>query len=78
MVLGSAVESCCGGVAVAWLPGFGLIQTPRDDDGGNRRRRNELDEMFTSISPDAAAFVARSPALRAKLARAAERGEVID
>lgn len=38
-----------------------------------RRRRNELDEMFTSISPEAAAFVARSPALRAKLARAAER-----
>jgi hypothetical protein len=38
-----------------------------------RRRRNELDEMFASISPEAAAFVARNPALRAKLARAAER-----
>lgn len=29
--------------------------------------------MFASISPDAATFVARNPALRAKLARAAER-----
>ena len=38
-----------------------------------RRRRNELDEMFASISPEAAAFVARNPALRAKLTRAAER-----
>ncbi len=38
-----------------------------------RRRRNELDEMFASISPEAATFVARNPALRAKLARAAER-----
>ena len=38
-----------------------------------RRGRNELDEKFASISPDAVAFVARNPALRAKLARAAER-----
>jgi hypothetical protein len=38
-----------------------------------RRSRNELDEMFSSISPEASAFVSRNPALRAKLARAAER-----
>jgi hypothetical protein len=38
-----------------------------------RRRRNELDEMFDSISPEAAAFVARNPALRAKLIRAADK-----
>jgi hypothetical protein len=38
-----------------------------------RRRRNEMDEMFVSISPDAATFVARNPALRAKLTRAAEK-----
>ncbi|MGH9421107.1 MAG: hypothetical protein ACRD3J_14115, partial [Thermoanaerobaculia bacterium] len=38
-----------------------------------RRPRNELDEVFTSISPEAAAFVSRNPALRAKLVRAGER-----
>jgi hypothetical protein len=37
------------------------------------RRRNDLGETFVSVSPDAAAFVARNPALRAKLLRAAER-----
>ena len=37
------------------------------------RRRNDLGEAFASISPEAAAFVARNPALRAKLVRAAER-----
>jgi ABC-type nitrate/sulfonate/bicarbonate transport system substrate-binding protein len=37
------------------------------------RRRNDLGEAFTSISTEAAAFVARNPALRAKLLRAAER-----
>jgi hypothetical protein len=37
------------------------------------RRRNELDEMFASISPEAATFVSRNPSLRAKLLRAAER-----
>jgi hypothetical protein len=40
-----------------------------------RRRRNDLDEMFASISPEAATFVARNPSLRAKLVRAAERLE---
>jgi|SRR3954468_987269 len=40
-----------------------------------RRSRNELDEVFSSISPEAAAFVSRNPALRAKLIRAAERLE---
>jgi hypothetical protein len=40
-----------------------------------RRPRNELDEMFSSISPEASAFVSRNPALRAKLVRAAERLE---
>jgi hypothetical protein len=38
-----------------------------------RKRTNELDDLFESVSPEAAAFVARNPALRAKLARAAER-----
>jgi hypothetical protein len=38
-----------------------------------RRPRNDLDEVFSSISPEAAAFVSRNPALRAKLLRAAER-----
>jgi len=38
-----------------------------------RKRRNDLDEMFASVSPDAATFVARNPRLRAKLTRAAER-----
>ena len=38
-----------------------------------RRPRNELDEMFSSISPEASAFVSRNPALRTKLVRAAER-----
>jgi hypothetical protein len=38
-----------------------------------RRSRNELDEMFASISPEASAFVSRNPVLRAKLVRAAER-----
>jgi hypothetical protein len=37
------------------------------------RRRHDLDVLFASISPDAAAFVSRNPALRAKLIRAAER-----
>ena len=37
------------------------------------RRRNDIGEAFASISPEAAAFVARNPALRAKLLRAAER-----
>jgi hypothetical protein len=37
------------------------------------RRRNGLGEAFASVSPEAAAFVARNPALRAKLLRAAER-----
>jgi hypothetical protein len=40
-----------------------------------RRPRNELDEMFSTISPEASAFVSRNPALRAKLVRAAERLE---
>jgi hypothetical protein len=40
-----------------------------------RGTRNELDELFASISPEASAFVSRNPALRAKLARAAERLE---
>jgi len=34
-----------------------------------KRHLNELDEMFASISPEAAEFVVRNPALRAKLAR---------
>ena len=38
-----------------------------------RRSRNELDEVFSSISPEASAFVSRNPALRAKLVRAAEQ-----
>src|SRR3954454_18015531 len=38
-----------------------------------RRSRNEIDEMFSSISPEASAFVSRNPALRAKLLRAAEK-----
>jgi hypothetical protein len=38
-----------------------------------RRPRNELDEMFSTISPEASAFVSRNPLLRAKLVRAAER-----
>jgi hypothetical protein len=38
-----------------------------------RRPGNELDELFSSISPEASAFVSRNPALRAKLRRAAER-----
>lgn len=38
-----------------------------------RRARNELDEIFSSISPEASAFVTRNPSLRAKLLRAAER-----
>jgi hypothetical protein len=37
------------------------------------RRRNDLSEAFASVSPEAAAFVSRNPALRAKLLRAAER-----
>lgn len=36
------------------------------------RRRNDLAEAFASISPEASAFVARNPSLRAKLIRAAE------
>ncbi|MEA2325842.1 MAG: hypothetical protein QOE68_801 [Thermoanaerobaculia bacterium] len=38
-----------------------------------RPSRNELDEVFSSISPEASAFVSRNPVLRAKLVRAAER-----
>ncbi|MDP9359963.1 MAG: hypothetical protein M3P29_00785 [Acidobacteriota bacterium] len=38
-----------------------------------RRRRNELDEAFASISPEAAVFVARNAALRAKVLRATKR-----
>ena len=38
-----------------------------------RPSQNELDEVFSSISPEAAAFVSRNPALRAKLMRAADR-----
>jgi hypothetical protein len=38
-----------------------------------RKRRNDLDDLFASVSPNAAAFVARNPRLRAKLTRAAER-----
>ena len=42
-----------------------------------RKRRNDLDEMFESVSPEAAAFVSGKLALRAKLTRAIERlGEV--
>ena len=37
------------------------------------KRRNDLDGLFASISPEAAAFVSRNPALRAKLIRATER-----
>jgi hypothetical protein len=37
------------------------------------KRRNDLDGLFASISPEASAFVSRNPALRAKLIRAAER-----
>jgi hypothetical protein len=40
-----------------------------------RRSRNELDEMFASISPEASSFVSRNPALRAKVVRAAEKLE---
>jgi hypothetical protein len=40
-----------------------------------RRPRNELDELFATISPEASSFVSRNPALRAKLVRAAERLE---
>src|SRR4051812_2651027 len=38
-----------------------------------RQAGNELDEVFSSVSPEAAAFVSRNPSLRAKLVRAAER-----
>jgi hypothetical protein len=38
-----------------------------------RHSKNELDDVFSSISPEAAALVSRNPALRAKLVRAAER-----
>ena len=38
-----------------------------------RRRRNEVEELFASIEPEAAALVARNPALRAKIVRAGER-----
>jgi hypothetical protein len=38
-----------------------------------RKRTNDLDERFESVSSEAAPFVARNPALRAKLVRAAER-----
>jgi hypothetical protein len=38
-----------------------------------RPSQNELDELFSSVSPEAAALVSRNPALRAKLVRAAER-----
>ncbi|MEA2236992.1 MAG: hypothetical protein QOC81_1716 [Thermoanaerobaculia bacterium] len=38
-----------------------------------RKRAYELDDLFESVSSEAAAFVARNPVLRAKLARAAER-----
>jgi hypothetical protein len=38
-----------------------------------RRSENELDEMFSSISPEASAYVSRNPALRTKLLRAAVR-----
>jgi hypothetical protein len=38
-----------------------------------RRSKNEVDDVFASISPEAAALVSRNPALRAKLVRAAER-----
>jgi hypothetical protein len=38
-----------------------------------RRSQNDLDEVFSSISAEAAAFVSRNPALRAKLVRAADR-----
>jgi hypothetical protein len=38
-----------------------------------RRSRNELDELFSSITPEASAFVSRNPSLRAKLVRAAEK-----
>src|SRR4051794_23601701 len=38
-----------------------------------RQSANELDEMFSSISPEASAYVSRNPSLRRKLVRAAER-----
>jgi hypothetical protein len=38
-----------------------------------RPSQNELDEVFSSISPEASAYVSRNPALRAKLMRAADR-----
>ncbi|MGH9421105.1 MAG: hypothetical protein ACRD3J_14105 [Thermoanaerobaculia bacterium] len=40
-----------------------------------RRGRDELDEVFSSISPEAATFLSRNPVLKAKLVRAAERLE---
>jgi len=38
-----------------------------------RPSQTELDEVFSSISPEASAFVSRNPLLRAKLVRAADR-----
>jgi hypothetical protein len=38
-----------------------------------RKRRSEFDELFASVSPEAAAFVAGKAGLRVKLVRAAER-----
>jgi hypothetical protein len=38
-----------------------------------RRSENEIDEMFSSISPEASAYVSRNPSLRTKLLRAAAR-----
>jgi hypothetical protein len=37
------------------------------------RQRHDIGEAFASIMPDAAAFVERNPALRAKVLRAVER-----
>jgi hypothetical protein len=38
-----------------------------------RRSGNELDELFSSISPEASAYVSGNPSLRRKLLRAAAR-----
>lgn len=37
------------------------------------RPRHDIGDVFTSITPDAAAFIERKPLLRAKVVRAAER-----
>ena len=64
-------------MSFSWVRRYNVVAMPKKISESRaslpRRSGNELDEMFSSISREASAYVSRNPSLRTKLLRAAAR-----